>query len=48
MIVNNQHKPLVHYEEPEQVGNEPSISCSGADPSSTLSDPEVMEIDEDQ
>jgi hypothetical protein len=30
IFASDQHKPLVHYEEPEQAGNEPPALGSGA------------------
>jgi hypothetical protein len=29
IFASNQHKPLVHYEEPGQGGDKPPASCSG-------------------
>jgi len=47
VFANDQHKPSVHYEEPEQAGNDQPILSSGSDPSLAPSEPKVMEIDED-
>jgi hypothetical protein len=46
IFTNDQHKLLVHYDEPNQAGNEPPASGSGVDLPVAPSDPEVMEIDE--
>ena len=47
VFASDQYKPLVHYKEPEQTGDAPPALGSGANQPSALSDPEVMELDED-
>ena len=47
IFASDQHKPSVHYEEPEQAGGAPPTLGSGADQPLAPSDPEVMELDED-
>ena len=47
VFTSDQHKPSVRYEEPEQAGDGPPALGSGANQSSTPSDPKVMELDED-
>ena len=47
IFANDQHKPSVRYEEPEQAGDGPPAVGSGANQPSAPSDPEVMELDED-
>ena len=47
VFTSDQYKPSVHYEEPEQAGNDQPILSSGSDPSLAPSEPKVMEIDED-
>jgi hypothetical protein len=37
IFANDQHKPLVHYEEPEQASNEPPASGLGLGPATNLS-----------
>jgi len=46
VFASDQHKPLVHYEEPEQADDGPPALGSGANQPSAPSDPEVMELDE--
>jgi len=47
VFTSDQHKPLVHYEEPKQAGDGPSTLGSGANKPSSPSDPKVMELDKD-
>ena len=47
VFTSDQHKPLVHYEEPKQAGDGPPTLGSGADQPVAPSDLEVMELDED-
>ena len=46
IFTSDLHKPLVHYEEPEQDGDGPPALGPGANQPSAPSDPEVMELDE--
>ncbi|XP_066361428.1 uncharacterized protein [Miscanthus floridulus] len=47
VFIDDQHKPLVHYEGSERADNGPSDPTLRADPSTASSDPEVMELEED-
>ena len=47
VFASDQHKPLVHYEEPEQADAGPLALGLGANQPSAPSDPEVMELDKD-
>ena len=47
VFTNDQHRPSVLYAEPEQASDGSPTLGSGADQSSTPSDPEVMELDDD-
>ena len=47
VFASDQHKPLVHYEEPEQASDGPPALGSGANQPSAPSDPEVIELDKD-
>ena len=47
IFASNLHKPLVQYEEPEQIDIEPSVLGSGADRPSVPSDLKVMELVKD-
>ncbi|XP_066351518.1 uncharacterized protein [Miscanthus floridulus] len=44
---SDQHKPSVHYEGPAWTNDGPSDLALGADQPMALSDPEVMELEED-
>ena len=47
VFASDQHKPSVHYEGPEQVGDDPPALGSRADKPLAPSDLEVMELEED-
>ncbi|XP_066324202.1 uncharacterized protein [Miscanthus floridulus] len=47
IFANDQHKPLVHYEGPEQIGDGPPALGSRADQPSAPSNPKVKELEED-
>ena len=47
VFASDQHKPSVRYEGLEQADDGPSDSAPRADPSTALSDPKVMELEED-
>ncbi|XP_066396385.1 uncharacterized protein [Miscanthus floridulus] len=47
IFTSDQHKPSVHYEEPEQAGDGSPALGSGANQPLAPSDPEVMELDKD-
>jgi len=47
VFASDQHKPSVHYKEPEQAGDRPPALGSGANQPSAPSNPEVMELNKD-
>ena len=47
IFTSDQYKPLIRYEEPEQIGDGPPTLGSGANQSAAPSDLEVIELDED-
>ena len=47
VFTSDQHKPSVHYKGSEQANDSPSDPASGASQPTTLSGPEVMELEED-
>ena len=47
VFASDQHKPSVHYEGLERANDGPSDPALRADPPTALSDPEVMELEED-
>ncbi|XP_066391889.1 uncharacterized protein [Miscanthus floridulus] len=47
VFASDQHKPSVCYEGSEPANHGPSYPAPRADPSTALSDPEVMELEED-
>ena len=48
VFASDQYKPLVCYKELEQAGDGPTTLGLGASQPSAPSDPEVIELDEDQ
>jgi hypothetical protein len=47
IFASDQHKPLIHYEEPEQIDNESPTLGLRADQPLAPFDPKVMELEED-
>ena len=47
VFTSDQYKPLVRYEGSDRAKDGPSDPAQRADPPTALSDPEVMELEED-
>ena len=47
VFASDQHKPSVRYERSEPADDGPSEQTTGANPPMALSDPKVMELEED-